>query len=165
MRSQIRQVLAFLRGDDSEEYIQELETILSGNECRFHIKLMLINQLGFEASPTVEEKELAERFIFPNPVLFPTFLESIKGTGWTNFMLEEQYAFFEQVIAQRNQSGIDEETKTYGNKIISQYCWLCRRQIATEDADKVLDFLDGLPEFEAKKEFITEAISRLDKIC
>src|SRR5690606_37314687 len=55
----------------------------------FHIKLMLLNLLGFEEAPTTGEKQLVKSRILPRKELKLPFLESVTGNSWFTFFLEE----------------------------------------------------------------------------
>ena len=63
-RSQVRQVLEFLRGHKSNgtRYRQTLENILRHSGIRFHIKKLVLDWLGALPDPTPEEWYIVERF-------------------------------------------------------------------------------------------------------
>lgn len=65
VRSSVRQVLAYLRDVEPQSYIKELRTLLlsPNKKYRYHLKLMIINQLGFEDEPLPSEKEFVEKYI------------------------------------------------------------------------------------------------------
>lgn len=54
-RSQVRQVLAFLRDKDPEEYRRQLKEVLNSKAVRFHIKRLTVLWLGSILNPTEEE--------------------------------------------------------------------------------------------------------------
>ncbi len=54
-RSQVRQVLAFLRDKDPEEYRRQLKEVLNSKMVRFHIKRLTVLWLGTILNPTEEE--------------------------------------------------------------------------------------------------------------
>ena len=70
-RAQVRQVLAYLRDADSARYVQELDTLLSAEGIRAHIKDLAFALLTEVAEPTEEEWNIREKWIAPA-------LESIK---------------------------------------------------------------------------------------
>lgn len=57
-RSQMRQVLEFLRGDDPEGYLGTLSRLLSDEAIRFHLKRLTLDWLGQLADPREEEWQL-----------------------------------------------------------------------------------------------------------
>jgi hypothetical protein len=159
LRSKVQQVLAFLRGDDAKEYIEELRTILADEEhvFRFHIQSMLINQLGFEEQPTCQEKQLVQDLILDNPSFFLVFLESVRGEQWTRFLLQEHFVVFEELVANRAQTDLSEAERAYGHQVVNQYGWFCRRQVNKEETQGlVLNFLKSLPEFDWRKDFVID---------
>lgn len=60
-RSQVRQILAYLRDFERADYLAELERLLSGPKVRFHIKRLALAWLGGLPDPTSSEWELLER--------------------------------------------------------------------------------------------------------
>ncbi len=63
-RSQVRQVLEFLRGHETDgpRYRQTLRNILGHREIRFHIKKLVLDWLGTLPDPTPDEWYIVERF-------------------------------------------------------------------------------------------------------
>ena len=89
IRSSLKMIIGFLREQDNVAYIKALETILLSSRYRFHIKLMLLNLLGFEEAPTAKEKQLVKSSILPNKELKIPFLESVTSNSWFRFLIEE----------------------------------------------------------------------------
>ncbi len=63
-RSQVRQVLTFLRDRESDRgrYLQTLEGLLGDERVRFHIKKLVLDWLGALGDPTEGEWRIIERF-------------------------------------------------------------------------------------------------------
>lgn len=59
IRSQVKQIFSYLRDLDIVLYIRELKEILLKQEYRFHLKLLLINDLGFYSNPQIQEKKVS----------------------------------------------------------------------------------------------------------
>ena len=57
IRSQTKQIFSYLRDLDHLVYINELKILITGVEYRFHLKLLLINDLGFYNNPTKTGKK------------------------------------------------------------------------------------------------------------
>lgn len=89
IRSSLKMIIGFLREQDHTAYIKALEIILPSSRYRFHIKLMLLNLLGFEDAPTIKERQLVILYILPSKELRLPFLESVTGNSWFTFLLEE----------------------------------------------------------------------------
>ena len=64
-RAQARQVLAYLRDADSARYVQELDTLLSAEGIRAHIKDLAFALLAEVMEPTEEEWNIQEKWIAP----------------------------------------------------------------------------------------------------
>ena len=64
-RAQVRQVLAYLRDADSARYVQELDTLLSAEGIRPHIKDLAFALLAEVMEPTEEEWNIQEKWIAP----------------------------------------------------------------------------------------------------
>jgi len=60
-RAQVRQVLAFLRAQDWPQYLQELETVLTRHDIRFHIKRLVFQWLSSLTDPRSGEWEVLQR--------------------------------------------------------------------------------------------------------
>lgn len=58
VRSAVKMILNFQRSYNHTSYIDNYKEIISSDKYRFHIKLLLINLLGFINDPTKNEKEL-----------------------------------------------------------------------------------------------------------
>ena len=62
-RTQVRQILIRLHGDDPERFVSEVEAILTDSDARFHIKDLVLAFLRALTEPTVAEWELMGRLI------------------------------------------------------------------------------------------------------
>ncbi len=62
-RSQMIQVLAYLRGADNAAYRQELIALLFANDLRTHLRLLLVGWFGSLPNPTVDELGIARRLM------------------------------------------------------------------------------------------------------
>lgn len=126
IRSQVKQIFSYLRDLDIVLYIRELKEILLKQEYRFHLKLLLINDLGFYSNPQIQEKKLVEDCIINNPLYFRIFLESIQGPEWFTYIVKQNK--FKKILSDN-----DEELE---NVIIS----LCIR-IIWQNSQLIIDFL------------------------
>ncbi|MDR0332387.1 MAG: AAA family ATPase [Dysgonamonadaceae bacterium] len=126
IRSQVKQIFSYLRDLDVETYMRELKTVLLGNGYRFHLQLLLINDLGFYQNPLKQEVKFVKDHIISSSLLVRIFLESVQSAEWFKFIIEENE--FEKLL-----STADDETEFV---IIN----LCVR-IIWQDAQVVIDFL------------------------
>jgi len=152
IRSRVKQVLTYLRELDIQHYINELDLIVFGN-YRFHLKIMLINCLGFYPDPTTEEKDWVRNCLFNNKFLYGLFVESIYTVEWFKFIIEEMNPI---------QYFINDD-REFMNNIYR----LCLRLIETTTED-VISFMNQLYEisFANKENIISRMLSNVpnDKI-
>ena len=152
IRSRVKQVFTYLRELDSQEYIQELEKVLFGN-YRFHLKLLLINTLGFYSNPLNEEKKLIREKLIKNNEFLKLFVESVYSPKWFRFLVKELNII--NYFKDDNKEFID---------IIYSLCWRMLN-INTEDAVDFLGAINNI-QFENKNRFIGNLLSSVpaDKI-
>lgn len=173
IRSSLKMIIGFLREQDHAAYITALETILLSSKYRFHIKLMLLNLLGFEEAPTTEEKQLIKSRIMPSKDLKLPFLESVTGNSWFMFLLEEgelnklitQKIGWHNKLAERDwgkaNKVLDKVKTLVHHKSTSErwdaqinLLWLILIKQLPKGRQSVCDFLLNCPDFEGKSRFI-----------
>ena len=147
IRSRIKQIISYLREVDIEKYIFELETILLSKKYRFHIKLLLINQLAYQNNIKRQEKEFVKNKIFTNEELKVIFIESVFNEEWFDFIRETE--ILKSFISDK------EIEKSY--YLISN---LISKQIRVSPT-KTLQFLKDLPNFKYKSKLIEDSFFSL----
>jgi hypothetical protein len=173
IRSSLKMIIGFLREQDHDAYIKALKIILLSSKYRFHIKLMLLNLLGFEEAPTTKEKQLVKHHILLSTELKLPFLESITSNSWFMFLFEE--GELNKLITQK--IGWREKLVEYdwgkANKVVDKIKTLLDYKSTSERWDvkinllwqilikqlpksrqSVCDFLLNASEFEGKSRFI-----------
>ncbi|OUJ69486.1 NACHT domain-containing protein [Hymenobacter crusticola] len=85
-RSLIQQVLLYLRNENPISYATALEQLLTSPHCRFHIKLLLLQHVASQLSPTVSERELVAHLILPDKVLQLPFIEAARTKEWVTWL-------------------------------------------------------------------------------
>lgn len=81
-RSQMVQVLAYLRGADDTIYRSELDSLLFSDRLRVHLKLLLIGWFGSLPNPTSAEWQIARRFTQVDENRH-RFFQAVSGnSGW-----------------------------------------------------------------------------------
>lgn len=88
IRSRVKQVFTYLRELDPQEYIQEFEKVLF-DDYRFHLKLLLLNNLGSYFNPTDEEKWFVKQKLIKDEAWFKLFIESVNTPEWFLFLVNE----------------------------------------------------------------------------
>ncbi|MCU0467544.1 MAG: ATP-binding protein [Arcicella sp.] len=89
IRATLKMVLTFLREENPKDYIQNTSEILSSKNIAFHIKLLVINFLGYVESPSSAEMQLIKDEILPIPEYRKIFIESAYGSMWLTFLINE----------------------------------------------------------------------------
>lgn len=152
VRSRTRQVLAYLRESDTKAYIEELDKIIFGS-YRFHLKLMLLNSLGFYPSPKEDEKEWVNTHLINNEFLYRIFIESVYSIEWFRFLL--------------NKIGLLQYFEKDDKEIISRIYTVCWRLIGSS-TEEIVSFINSIKDipFEDSQNFISRLLSNTpnDKI-
>lgn len=153
IRSRVKQVLTYLRELDVERYINELDSIIFGEEHRFHLKLMLINSLGFYPDPLTEEKDWVRKRLISNKSFYGLFIESVDTIEWFKFIVNEMNPI--QYFLEDDQEFIN---------IIYRLCWRTIK-LSTEEVISLLILIDEVS-FQFKQNFIFRILSQVpsDKI-
>ena len=90
LRSITKQVIAYLRIFNPQKYLQELKKIILSDKIRYHIKLLIIEQLAFEEKPKLDEFKLIFSLSKNNKSLLLAFLNCIPKIGWFRFFATKQ---------------------------------------------------------------------------
>jgi len=152
VRSRTKQVLTYLRELNPEEYIEELDSIIFG-DYRFHLKLMLLNNLGFYPDPKKQEQEWVQNRLIKDDFLFKLFIESIYTIEWFRFLLEK--------------IGILQYFEKNDQEVISKINLICWRLVGSS-TEKIISFLNSIKniQFENSQNFISGILGNVpvDKI-
>ena len=104
-RAQVRQILAYRRENDFDQYLRDVTWVLDSNLVRTHIKKLVA--IGFRGidTPTVEEWTLIEKYL-SKPILSNWLLPAIRNhNGW--FDLLNSLGVFQKWLAAGNWVDID----------------------------------------------------------
>lgn len=164
IRPAVKMILAFLRQIDISEYINLISSILSSGKVRYHLQLLVINQLGFEETPVRTEIDFVKKYLLPSSKWKLPFLESAMGLNWLPLLIETgiigQLLDPAQTIGERitGNTVVQTVTKklnlsshfdsdTYVNrkeKLLNLWYWILRRSLP-ENRIVVSDYLQSLP--------------------
>lgn len=147
IRSQIKQVLSYLRDSDFSIYLKELKEFLTNPKVRFHIRLLVINQLTFLQNPKDEEWQMVKQLLENNDNFKKHFIDGIQSEKWLKYLISNGYL---QIFLQS-----DDE------KLINLVIWKLRSLI-NPYTKIVIDFLGQLPSIEKKDEYISYILDGLD---
>jgi hypothetical protein len=82
IRPLLIQVISYMRGTNPDQYLNELTTLLSSGEIRFHLNDLLLRWFGSIPNPTELEWVIARRMLL-NPTTRVRILQSMFGNpGW-----------------------------------------------------------------------------------
>jgi len=148
IRSQVKQVMAYLRDSDFPTYLKELKGFLTNSKVRFHIRLLVINQLGFQQNPRDEEWQIVKQLLEKDNSFKKHFINSIQSEKWLKYLISNGY------LRDFLQSG-DKE-------LINIIVWKLS-SLVSSCTGIVLDFLKEFPNIEKKDEKICSILYWLDR--
>lgn len=90
IRSSVKMILTYLRATDEAEYIKSINYLLRAKNVQFHLKLLVINIIGYIQNPLKEEKQLAKNYLLPNVEMRRYLIESVFGKIWMEFLIENK---------------------------------------------------------------------------
>lgn len=172
IRSIVKMVFEYLREFDPSRYLKYSKDILKSSKYRFHLKSLIINNLG-TVSPSNEEKKLFQKFILKNKKYEDFFINSVFSDKWIEYLISQKipnkYLFVEkknihsiyhiykkqsffrfEFLEKYNLEKIKEKNK---NSI-----WILFRNNIHKVPFKIITYLDSLPDFENKQNFVERII-------
>ncbi len=81
-RGQVRQVLQHLHDREPDRFVEEVESVLTSPDVRFHIKETVIAVLANVAEPTTEEAELVQRVAAAKPRFEQRLWQQLRRPQW-----------------------------------------------------------------------------------
>ncbi|MCP2026537.1 hypothetical protein L1276_001681 [Flavobacterium sp. HSC-32F16] len=177
IRSVIKMVFEYLREYDHQNYIISIKSILRSYKYRFHIKSLIISNIGVLENPTNEEKELVEKYIFNNEMYEDIFTSSVFSKKWVEYLIDrripENYLFIKSpfinklYLIYKRQSVFNFVffEKLNGEKIVEykkNTIWSILRNNINHSPIKIITYLDKLPSFSDKNNFIERIIINID---
>jgi energy-coupling factor transporter ATP-binding protein EcfA2 len=147
VRSQIKQVMAYIRESNTKKYSEELQQFLYNSNIKFHIKLLVINQLAFLDNPLVEEQEIVRKLFDDNSNLIYHFIEGIQSEKWLKFLISSGY--------------LNKFLESKNEKLINIVIWKLRYLI-NPYSDIIIDYLMVFPDIKNKNEYISKILLNLD---
>lgn len=88
IRPQIKMILDYLRDLDCEGYVNCVNSLLGGENVRFHIKLLMLDQLGFRNELLSDEEAISEYIFNSRPELVTHFIDALSSLSWLNALLK-----------------------------------------------------------------------------
>lgn len=143
IRSGLRHILLYLREVKHDTYVEEFERLIFSDDLRFHIKLLLINTLGFIENPSDKEKLIVQEIEARDEFLFKLFIESANSEEWFNLL-------FKKILIQNYLQTNYEEF--YG------YIYQALRKALSQFPTSGIEHLKALPDFNEKKKIISRLL-------
>jgi hypothetical protein len=159
IRAKLKMVMSFLRDHDLEIYINILKRILTNSKFRFHIKVLLITELGYREYPNDSEKHFVSRQILNSKIWKEIFVEAINTSAWLGFLHQENE--LKKLVSQRSHNYIfkdligrvlGKQQKPYEYRL-NQLFNLFRR-LLPESRQQILLIITEFPEFKEKARFV-----------
>jgi hypothetical protein len=156
VRSVIKMVIEYLREYDIRRYHSILSNILISENYRFHIKTLLLSDLGTVQNPVSLEKELVVDVILKNEDYEEVFISAVNSQGWIDFFIEENVPekYFNVTI--EDNSDDDKKEK------LSNYNWFLFANNINNNTISILEYLTLSIDFEDKDDFISRLLMRID---
>lgn len=135
IRSRVRQVLLYMRDTNLKQYLATLNKILFAEKSngefvvRFHIKMVVLNSLGFCEGVSSEETKYFLDHVLVNKTLAPLFIDSVYSRDWFRIITEK--SIWRDVFINGDESAI---------ALISSMC----QKVFSLDEELVEAYLDKL---------------------
>jgi hypothetical protein len=147
IRPQVKQVLAYLRDSDFSAYLKELRGLLTNHKVRFHIYLLVINQLAFLKDPRDEEWLIVKQLLEKDDNFKKHFINAIQSEKWLKYLISSGYL---QILLQSGDEKII-------NLIIGKL-----RILINFYTNTIVNFLQRFPNIRKKDEYIVQILIGLE---
>tara|TARA_R110000744_G_scaffold111486_1_gene209740 strand:+ start:1912 stop:6369 length:4458 start_codon:yes stop_codon:yes gene_type:complete len=178
VRSIIKMVFEYLREYDHGRYVLSINSILKSSKYRFHIKSLVISNLGIVTNPSNQEKEIFHRYISKNYLFQDVFVHSIVSQGWVEYLIHQKalnkFLFNQETLANKihkiykKQSvfRIDLLEKFDSGNIVDyqrDLVWRFFRNNINIVPLSIMKYLDELEDFDDKPNFNERVLSGLNE--
>ncbi|TXD82114.1 AAA family ATPase [Subsaximicrobium wynnwilliamsii] len=150
VRSKIKQILNYKSSVLHHEYVSDVNKILQHKEVRFHIKLLILQEIAFQESPTIAEQNTVEHIVFADDELKSAFNTSLMDQGWLSFFINRD--IFREDIENNN-----DELKT-------QITSSLRRVALAENNENLLKYYKTLKDSSIKDELIIDYLWQIGEV-
>tara|TARA_R110001583_G_scaffold55182_1_gene168036 strand:- start:255 stop:4667 length:4413 start_codon:yes stop_codon:yes gene_type:complete len=139
IRSGLRHVLLYLREINPKSYIEEVRALLFSDGLRFHLKLLILNTIGFIEDVQAREKGIIIDLSSKDEFLYKIFIESVNSEEW----------YKELLLNHKVSNKLSSDFSEYSNHVFQ----LINK---TLDIDTLLglSIINTLPDFEGKQRFV-----------
>ncbi len=150
IRSKVKQILNYRRSVNEVQYGKDIEELVLNDKIRFHIKLLVLQQVAFQQQPLALEKVIVKNTILQNEKLRNTFLSLFLGEGWSYFFIENDIF----------------RTELENDKIEPQRQLLdvFRRFIYVDKGKHLLEYYETLKDSNTKDELVIDYLWRVTEV-
>lgn len=177
VRSIIKMVLEYLREYNHGKYVKIITSILKSRKYRFHIKSLIITDLGSLASPTKEEEKVVLRQVLNDSYYENVFIHSVYSKKWIEYLIEKKvlekyfskkrtishhiYGLYKKqnVIQINHFEKYNLKTQVEENR---NSIWVLFRKNINIATFQILTYLDGSTSIKDKEPFVQDIISYID---
>lgn len=159
VRSSLKMVMSFLRDHDPSSYIKSLEIIINDSKFRFHIKVLLISELGYREEPNELEVDFINRKIISSNIWEEIFIESINTSSWLYHF--DKKGVLKRLISEKqsNNKLIELARKkflkpTKSNLVKLNQVFDLLRRLLPSNRNQILQIVENFPEFKDKSKFV-----------
>jgi len=150
VRSKIKQILNYKSSVLHNEYVSDVNKILKHKDVRFHIKLLILQEIAFQENPTIAEQNTIEHIVFADDELKSAFNASLMGQGWLPFFIDRD--IFRDDIEKNNE------------ELQSQITNSLRRFTLAENKENLLKYYKTLKDSPIKDELIIDYLWQVGEI-
>ncbi len=150
VRSKIKQILNYKSSVLHNEYIIDVNKILQHKEVRFHIKLLILQEIAFQENPTIAEQNTVEHIVFKVDELKSAFNASHMGQGWLSFFIDRD--IFRDDIENNNEELQSQITSSF------------RRFTLAENKEDLLKYYKALKDSPIKDELIIDYLWQVGEV-
>jgi len=150
IRSKIKQILNYKSSVLHSDYINDINKTLAHNQVRFHIKLLILQQIAFQEKPSIAEQNTIEHIVFKDKELKSAFNSSLMGQGWLPFYIERD--IFREDIENNNEELQSQITSSF------------RRFTLAKNRVRLLEYYKTLKDSPIKDELILDYLWQVNEV-
>ncbi|ANW95829.1 hypothetical protein AXE80_05830 [Wenyingzhuangia fucanilytica] len=150
IRSKIKQILNYRRSVDEVQYAKDITDLILNDKIRFHIKILVLQQIAFQQIPLNLEKEIVKNVILSDNNLRNTFLSLFLGDGWLSFFIEKDIFRVE----------LETNSIEHQQMLVDVF----RRFIYVDEGRNLLEYYQTLKDSNIKDELIIDYLWRVSNV-
>ncbi|MEM7548623.1 MAG: ATP-binding protein [Bacteroidota bacterium] len=168
IRATLKMVISFLRDHDLRLYISTLRRVLKSSKFRYHIKVLLITELGYREHPNELEKDFVHRYILSDNNWKDIFIEAVNTVAWLDFL--DLVGELKKLVTGKPINNkledfisrirrIDQNTQEDRSNLVYHLF----RKLLPASRHRILQIIHDLPEFTNKPRFVFRLLYFINK--